>query len=354
MSLKLVNLVFKSGSLLALTPAKIEKKRLLFPARAYTVLWILLFSTGISVSAVFRKADYDRLTTVQLIMQLVSDIILFILNISTVVITATKKRQWNKLIEILKTFNNNNEKEERFWFSSFLLTLVALLIILSYETWLWTSILGVEFFKLYAVEYFQFYSQFIVHFLIYAFLKLILDRVQNMYKTISLLKVQSYRRNNFILKKIKSEFCALAECVKIFNDIFGWLMLLSIGFAIIEQLESLQILILRSQQTIAIFIYDLMIFTWQMIGTFVNVFLCDLIEQEVRKIELEALQITANCVEEKEIEEMKSLVNIIDRCFPHFTAARFLDINRKTILGSLSAVISFVIVTIQCENLNFS
>ncbi|EFA07602.1 uncharacterized protein LOC103313535 [Tribolium castaneum] len=342
MSLKSVNLVLKIGSLLALTPAKIKKNRVLFPSKAYAFFWIILFLTGVSVSAFYRKALYEEYSTIRIILQVATDIILLILNISTIVITRIKKHQWNKFIRILQTLKSNKES---FSFLPFFITNVVLMIMLTYETYLWSSIMGVEYYEMYAVEYFQTYAQFIVYYLIYAFLNLILDRAENLSKKVSFLKLN---RLNFNLKKIiKSDFCALAECLDTFNDIFGWLILLLIGFCLLQQLTYLHNLIIQPEiQEVKIIIYEIIYITWHMVGTFSSVFICDLIQQKVRNIET-----AASSSDENEFKESKKLRNVIvNDHFPHFTAAQFFDLNRKTILGVFNALVTFVIVAIQFDS----
>ncbi|XP_044264981.1 uncharacterized protein LOC123011554 [Tribolium madens] len=352
MSLKLVNLVFKFGSLLALTPAKIEKNGLVFPSKTYALLWIILFTAGVSISAFYRKASYKKFTPVILTIQVATDTVLFILNISTIIITATKRHQWNRFINILKFLKNNNEKGDLFWFLPFLLTNVVFVVIFTYYTTIYAQRMGVDFFKYYAVEYFQFYAQFIVYYLIYEFLNLILNAFNDLSKTMcKLLKMRSNRLHKLSFKKLKSDFCALAECVEIFNNTFGWLLLLSMGFTTLQVLTYMQYLISGNPKSIAIIMYQIMFITWHLVGTFNGVFICDLTEQRVKAMRMVAYQIVANFDGEKEVEEIKKLINVINDNFPHFTAARYFDLNRKTILGVLNAFFTFLIVVIQFENL---
>ncbi|XP_044265271.1 uncharacterized protein LOC123011743 [Tribolium madens] len=340
MSLKLVNLVFKFGSVLALTPAKIEKNGLVFPSKTYALLWIILFTAGVSISCIYRKPFYEEMSLVELILHVPTDVVLFSLNISIITITATKKRQWQKFIKILKALNINQENERKLWSLSFLLTTTLYVLSKIYETYVWSSVLGVLHYKMYAVEYFQFYAQFIVYYLVYLFLKLILNGVENLSKNIKLLKLQSNRLNSFTLKSIKWEFCALSECINIFNDIFGWLILLLILFCFLQQLAHLHSLTVTNiaENTVSIVIFKIMHISWHMVGTFISVFLCDLVEQKVKNIQMVAHQIATNCVKEKE----------------YFTAARYFNVNRKTILGILNALLTFLIVAIQFENSSFS
>ncbi|XP_044264978.1 uncharacterized protein LOC123011551 [Tribolium madens] len=348
MSLRLVNLVFKIGSLLALTPARIEKNRLVFPSKAYALLWIILFTAGVSISAFYRKVSYEKLTPVVLTIQVATDTVLFVLNISTIIITATKRHQWNRFINILKFLKNRNEKGDLFWFLPFLLTNVVFVVIFTYYTYNVVPIMGVEFFKLYAVEYFQFYAQLIVYYLIYEFLNQILNGFNDLSKTMSKLwKMQPNRLHKLSFKRLKSNFCALAECIEIFNTTFGWLFLLSMGFTVLQLLGFMNYLLSGKYNSLPLVS---MFITWHMIGTFFGVFICDLTEQRVKAMRMVAYQTAVNFDKEKEVEEIRKLINVINDNFPHFTAARFFDLNRNTILGVLNALFTFLIVVIQFEN----
>ncbi|EFA12264.1 gustatory receptor 64 [Tribolium castaneum] len=334
MSLKLIKLVFKVGGLLAITPAKMGKRGLFFPSKAYALLWIILLTAAVVVSAVYKKASYENLTSVLLTLSVATDIILFVFNLCTIMTTVTKRHQWIKFFKILKTLQSNNN-EHLFYLLPFLITNVIFVINFGYETYLWSQIMGAEFYKTYAVEYFQCYSQFIVYFLVYAFLKLILDNVRNISRNINRLKMQPNRLNNCALKALKTDFLALAECIDIFSDIFGSLILLLMGFCILQQLTYLHSLVVKSSRdTISILVYKIMFITWHMVGTFISFFLCDMIEQGVRHVEMVAHQIETICVEEE----------------TYFTAARFFNLNRKTFLGTVNALFTFLIVGIQFEN----
>ncbi|XP_064211387.1 uncharacterized protein LOC107398881 [Tribolium castaneum] len=352
MSLKLINLIFKIGGLFAMSPAKIEKNGLVFPSKAYSLLWIILLSAGISVTAVYRTTSYKTLSTIGLMLQASTDVILFILNISTILVTMTKKYEWNKLIDILKILKNGSEDQNVFWFTPFLATNVVFVIIMIYETYFVIQIIGPDFFNLYAIEYFQLYAQFIVYSMIYSCLKMILESIQNISKAINSLKPNQL--NNSPLKKIKSDFGALAQCVEIFNNIFGWLILLLIGFTFFELLTCIQYMIVGKRNTLPAIIFRVMFLTWLMVGTFNSVFICDSVEQKVMNIQLVAYKIVANCTDDREIKEMKKLINAINDNLPHFTAAGFFDLNRKTILGFFNALLTFLIVAIQFENFKVS
>jgi gustatory receptor len=54
----------------------------------------------------------------------------------------------------------------------------------------------------------------------------------------------------------------------------------------------------------------------------------------------------------KEKEELMQFSDVIQQNFPRFSAARFFNIDRSTILSILSTVVTFLIIMIQFETTN--
>lgn len=267
MSLKELNLVFRCSRVLALTPSKIEPTQILFPSRIYAFLWIVLLTTAVSISATYKHSYYKTYTSIQLMVQISIDTFLFVVNISTIVSVQKKKQQWIKLINCLKATNEKQEIKKRFWFLPFLLTNATYISIQSYNIFTWTSILGLEFVKGYAVEIFQFYAHFIVYFLIYAILNMLLQRYKDVYSNLSeLLNVQNRDYNFFVLKKIEHYVCILDDCVDIFNDIFGWLILEIIALTFFELLLFFHELIKEYEESSEMILSTVLFFSWHLVN----------------------------------------------------------------------------------------
>jgi hypothetical protein len=87
------------------------------------------------------------------------------------------------------------------------------------------------------------------------------------------------------------------------------------------------------------------------VGTFGNIFLCDRVEQEAEKI-LAAAHKRTNALSElgeRENEELRQLISVLKDNFPTFSAARFFNINKKTIFVICNAIVTFLIVSIQLD-----
>lgn len=230
MSLKQLNLIFKCGSIFALTPIKIEATRIVFSSRIYALIWILLLTTGVTISGIYKQTYFKQFTSIQLIIQISNDILLFTFNIFTIIISQRKKHEWRKLITHFKT-TEETEINNRFWFLPFLSANVVFIIFKCWNTIQTTNLIGVLYFQQHAVEYFHSYAQFIVCFLLYVILNILFQKYETVYNNLSkLLEIQLEANYLSILKKMRNYICVLAECVEIFNDIFGWLILQLIGF----------------------------------------------------------------------------------------------------------------------------
>lgn len=269
MSLKLLNLVFKCGSILALTltPIRIEETRVIFPSSIYAFLWIILFTTGVSISGIYRKTPYKSMSPIRLIVQTSTDILLFTLNISTIAILIKKKREWFKLINFLETTKDDEDSKNACWFLPFLTANAVFVFLHSYETIIWTKTMGIEFYQLYAVEYFQMYAQFIVYFVIYVILNMLLQRYQNVCKFLAdQLNVQYQQNYVFILKKTKNNIYILGECVNVFNEIFGWLILQLIGFTTLQLLAHFQSIIIGAKRAPQTLVYNVTFILWHLVS----------------------------------------------------------------------------------------
>ncbi|XP_044264829.1 uncharacterized protein LOC123011458 [Tribolium madens] len=340
MTIKLLNLSFKFGGLMALTPICVNEN-VLFPSKAYSLLWIILFTTGVAISGMYRKESYQNLSPMRLVLQTSLDLLLLSLNICTIITTAKKRQQWMQLINNLKTVESSNNKDS-FWFLPFVMANVVFLVFHSYETFIWTRIMGVAFYKLYAVEWFQFYAQFIVYFFIYVILNMFLKKYQSVSKIVS-------KQNFALLRNIQNDICILADCVDVFNNLFGFLILLLVAFTTLQILIYVQGIVIGAKNTIETVAYSVMFILWHIVWTFSGILTCDSIMREFGNMQMMVYKIETSCIKGKENElgEIKKILNVINADSPNFTAARFFGLNRRTILGVSNTVVTFLIIMVQ-------
>lgn len=235
MSLKLVNLVFQCGGIFGLTPIKIESAQVVFPSKIYAFLWILLLTAGVTISAMYKQSHYKKYTSIQFLVKISNDILLFSFNIFTIITTQREKSSWLRIINLLKA--TEDKIDGRFWYLPFLLANLLFFIIQSYGTVLWINQLGVPYLKEYIIEFLEFYTQFIITFLMFVILKLLLQKYGTVYNNLlELSKIKVQANYCFALKKTRNHVCILIECVDIFNDIFGWLILQIVGCIFLDLL----------------------------------------------------------------------------------------------------------------------
>ncbi|RZC05039.1 hypothetical protein BDFB_014094 [Asbolus verrucosus] len=233
MDFQQLRLVFRVGKIFAITPPSLEIKNQTTNQKYYSCFMIVFYTVGVLVSSYYRKPYYIQHIHIKLAIQIILDSSLYAFNIYTVLIALNKRSQWFILIKNFKITQeeseNINEKSHllKFAFSNFIF-----LGILLHMTYKFASLIGVDFFKMYTIQYVQIYAQFLHNFLIYTVLNML--RVRYRAVTLALSKevclVTKLERRSVasFLNKIKYNVCILKENVDIFNNIFGWPNLLII------------------------------------------------------------------------------------------------------------------------------
>ncbi|XP_044265275.1 uncharacterized protein LOC123011746 [Tribolium madens] len=332
--------VLKIGNFLAMTPTEGN----FFPHRAHAYIMIGVYVVFFSVSIFYRISYYSTLRPINLLVQIILDGILIILNVYTVLTTVTKRYQWSKLLVNLKV---DQEKKSHFIIANILFHLIHV-----YSTVVFTLFLGVNYIIQYGFEYLQLYSQFLFYFLLYTILKILVVKYTQLKTTLS-----EERRPLMPLQVIKSHIFSLRESIDAFNDIFGWPFLLLIMFTSFQIMIYLQGIFVGSRKSLATIISNVNVISWQSMCTFCNIVLCDSVIHTAGELPnlVYSLDLERH-FEMKHTQEMENLnefVVAIKDNFPVFVAARFFEINRKTIFKMFNAIITFLIVIIQFET-NYS
>jgi hypothetical protein len=273
MSFRSLRIVLQVGKLLAFTPGHKEIKNGTVPQKVYSYSMVTLITVGVGISVGYRVPDYVRLTYMRAIIQILLDSILYVLNICTVLTVLWKRPQWHKLTKNLKTVQNHNnivEKSDRFLFVFYNLIYCGYQ---SYMTLIFYKIMGVEFFKQFAIEYLQLYGQFIINFAFYVFSKMVLVRYRSLRKNLEsqvrLVRKLSSRRIVYSLdhlNRIKYDIYLLKESVDIINNLFGWPVLLNIMFAGLQMLVYMQGIVVGAFYTYDTIIYTVMIILWHCVS----------------------------------------------------------------------------------------
>ncbi|NP_001161925.1 gustatory receptor 54 [Tribolium castaneum] len=360
MSFKLLRLVLKVGHFFAITPG-FRKNRTTCPEKIYAYGVVAFITLGVAVSVFYRAKDYAKFIHIKAVVQITLDATLYVQNIYTVLTALTKKPLWFKLLKNLKMVQNHNNIREKSHYCLFVASNCFFWSYQSYMSYIFANIMGLEFYKQFAIEYFQMYVLFFVNFAFFVVVKMLLVRYRNLTKQLRF-KLRFFeklgnRRLGFVqrLDQIQFDICLLKEGVDLVNDIFGWQILFLITYATLQILVYLHLAVMLGFQDIYMIVYIIVVIFWYTVNASTNIFLCDEICNEGQTI----LGISYSLEKLKTGDEIQDLISTIKDNFPRFYAARFFVINRGTILGILDAIVTFLIVMIQFEmtqnstNINF-
>ncbi|KAJ3647511.1 hypothetical protein Zmor_019385 [Zophobas morio] len=357
MSFKLLKMVFKVGNILAITPSYDSAKTESSFDKIYNYCMMAVITGGLAISVRYRVPDYSNFPFMKAVVQVLLDSSLYVLNMYSILAALRKKPQWYKLLKNLKTVQTTLTNENLHC-SSFVVLNAIFCTYQVYMTWVVTYHIGSNFYKQFAIEYLQFYHHFVVNYLLFAFLKMLLERYQSVCKNLTnhLQLVKKLEKNGqkytlLQLKKIKYDVCLLKESVDIVNSIFGWPILLIVAFTSLQMLVYLEQIVVRPHIPRTVVGYIIVIILWDSMCLFTNIFLCDSVTNEGATILAEAYTLEKYFTNEnsKNHEDLRKFIDALKNNLPCFTAARFFVIDRSTVFGIFDAVVSFLIVMIQFE-----
>ncbi|KAJ3617721.1 hypothetical protein MTP99_006816 [Tenebrio molitor] len=359
MDLGPIKTIFSFGSLLALTPPKIENVTISTPRKLYIIAVFLFYSVWSIVIFISRKSHYSRLALIPSVLQILLEVDLLTYGFYTLIVVGLMKRnQWSLLIRNLERVECEvNNKKSLYWI--FFVSNAIYFGMIAFTFYVWVDVLGLKFLKFYCVESLQVYSQFFYIILGCLILKMILSRYK--YQKFLLnrhLTLARKQLSNLILLKVKRNLLVLKETVDHFNDIFGWAILLNIFFASLRGLIYLDNAIKGAdsidnvpqnywQMASHIFV---VLFYW--IGIFALILWCDTIRKEFEELLSYCYQMQT-CIAESTFTEndMCIFTKSVSQSMPEFTAARYFSIDRSTIFSILNSITTFLLVMIQFKSL---
>ncbi|XP_068901859.1 uncharacterized protein [Tenebrio molitor] len=272
----------------------------------------------------------------------------------------TKRRQWFLLVRHLGRVECeiNNAKS---LYMIFFVSNAIYLAVSVYTISVWTRALGVRFVNTYVFELLPVYSQFFITVSICVILKMI----QSRYKHQKILLIRHFTQarkqlSYLILLKIKRSLLVLKDAVDLFNDIFGWNILLSIFFGALRSLIYIETTIRREDNVGG---HDVAENYWQAaarvsyaffywFGIFAVILWCDAVREEFEGLLSYCYQIQ-ECVSGSMLNENEfyAFTNIVSQNMPQFTAARYFYIDRSAIFSILNSVTTFILVMIQFSSI---
>ena len=154
---------------------------------------------------------------------------------------------------------------------SFVVANTVYIAMMVHETWTYSRLMGLDFYKQYAVEYLQMYSQFLTYFVMYTLLQMLLVRYQYNKRILSKFQTKKLFSKNDI-RKTNHNICILKETSDLFNHLFGWPMLLMICFTSLQTLQHLESIFVQRKNTPTTIAYAVTFLLWHFVSFCKNFF----------------------------------------------------------------------------------
>jgi gustatory receptor len=375
-----LTVLFTVGKFLTITPpynSKVSRLQTICTLVAVTLeVPLILYST------ILRELYIRRIYTKVVVALLVDFHMLMFLSCTSLTVVLWKKTQWQKLIENLRIIasNGRNSKKIIQHVKISLARLVLNLTILIGEYWYWVTVFH---FSSYVRVYNAHYVGYYLIFSFNIFLNLILIIVLTQYRFLNnILQTQidseilCLNQLAILLRQIESNLFFLKDTVDLINDICSWPFTVVISFTTFYTLNNFHFIFQNvlwqhdglALEIVADVIMSLLTFVSTMFwkyplnpkcflqfGTCVVIITCDLIlkEAETMLSKSYVLRRPTKMLTPKDKEVLTHFSDIILQNFPRFSAARFFNIDRSTIVSILGTVVSFLIIMIQFENTRF-
>jgi hypothetical protein len=244
MALQVLSFVFKLGKMLALTPSSLTIKPESVISKLYNVLILSLLTGGVFVE-ISEKNFYSELIFVKKVVCIFGDLIIYILNFySIIVLGLAKKKSWKDLMENLESTEYlvriQNRKRDRIWYclgiglaNLYYFASISYMVYVRYKSMGWRYLNHVQ-------GYLDLYQKLIQ----WVIIKMVLARYKGLKSLLSAYKQKNQNRQfSNDLKRFEYIMSQLKTTVDVFNELFGWPLLLMIASTIIQVLNTIDFII---------------------------------------------------------------------------------------------------------------
>jgi gustatory receptor len=362
-----LEMILNFGKILALTPP--YNPELTLFRKIYSTVVLAVITVGVIISTI-NKRLYRNFISIKIAEHFVLDGSLLIFNYCSITaVTFWKRRQWKELVENLKII-----ADAEIWSSVVVFIALQFLGVLTLTFALYTRIdmYGFEYVSRYNVDYLQDYMLYSYNTILYVIARMIFIN----YKLINKFLWQILHRTgdcetncHLKLKQIETHLYLLKDTVDIFNDIFGWPIFFIIVYTTLHILNHFDNIFAASlfpdsepNPTVKIVIdIGILLLTfvsnkksgfinmiYLKVGTTTMIVTCDSIVMEAESILsmfLKLQRYSDGDLRRKQKFYLGSRVVLEN--FPKFSAARFFNISRTTILSILGSVTNYFIIMIQ-------
>jgi hypothetical protein len=217
--LRVIQLLVKVGKCLALTPFSLTDSKPCRLEKIYKFGLLTLYTVVTICTWYTRMVYYAGISKIQLACKVLIDLNAYAHSCYTLVVV--KKQQWFTLMHTLAKIDNPYSQEPHVL--SALVPLVAFGVVTLSEMYYWYESFGLISLCFFFFEVLRSYCQFFYTIFTCIILRMILAR----YRYQNLLC-----RQKILLARFKHNFHELTSAIRIFNELFGWSILLDVSVII--------------------------------------------------------------------------------------------------------------------------
>ncbi|XP_044261376.1 gustatory and pheromone receptor 39a-like [Tribolium madens] len=350
----LLRLVMTVGEFFAITPSITKIGTFRTKIYATGVIFTLMTVSTLSV-IYFRQPLYVNFSEIKLIVSMAMVIIVNAFNCYTVLAPVFCKRQ--KYCQLMAKLVEKHHQTYSFTtYVKFLTPNLLYWLVSIYAAYVWADILGFSYFKEYFIEVVQLYFQFYYCY----FLCIIVRIFWGKYRNVNLLlaeRLVRMRNRRFLdyeefyafMKRMEGLVGSLKELNLLFNDVFGWPIVMIILYSSLLLLNYLNEILKNNfgydpRQYTGVIVSNVVVASLTNVGTLTLILLCDSVLKEVQTTILLAYKIRQHALIKEDISEF---INVLLNNYPEFTAAGFFSISKTTIFHVIGNLTTFFIVIIQ-------
>jgi hypothetical protein len=240
MDLDVIETIFRFGKIFALTPSSIYSRECGQCQKIYICFLFLFYTCGAILTFIYKMSLLlSTFTTIQLALRIVMDVDLYLsITFCLMVVTLTKQNRWYQLINNLKEVRCETYSRS-LRYVPFYTILLMFWIAAIFTICVWIGTLGWSFLQAYTIECLQIYYQFYSVLVANMVLRMLLRRYHQ--QKALLRSHPDPTKQLFILARVKRNLFILKHTVAIFNEIFGWTLLLSVIFGVSRSLVYLDL-----------------------------------------------------------------------------------------------------------------
>ncbi|KAJ8919612.1 hypothetical protein NQ315_002234 [Exocentrus adspersus] len=363
-NIEFIKIAYKMGNFICITPwYDFQTKKFCHPLFNCIYSLLLCAVLALVLFTTIQKREYMEQEMVQRFLLTFSDAISVMLTEYLVIgATLLHKSKWKLLLEMFVAIDDkleNDYKRQCKVLNNFYIYLILGHIFFigcyAYKSYVWSSIIGLRYFSNFGTMLIPMYYCFFCAMLVSNIVLALGTRYKDINKLLQkyVTRLVHCNESKFLedVDVIRKYYRHLADMTDVFNDIFGWVIIIVVLHSIIEILNCVN-LILRSfvdpSFSWGVFSSCLWVCSLSMGGAIYIILCCDYASSQGAKIVRLSYKLEENFVPSSDCRlELLRLANFAQIYRPKFLAANFFVIERSTILGIISIATTYLIVVIQ-------